>query len=362
MKELKSAKNFAAESPELYKLFKDYSDHYLAVEKGYKGKKFLEMSLDEKEKGIDNAFKEELQRMSKTRIEDYNGDLQHFAVNPVVRSFAGYITDRTIDMVIPEVLNASVGLIAEISYVDWMETASFKLENGALFNVVEAGYDQQSSEAQELTNKTYTVNPSPHMITTRASLVDILTGRVSFAKYAMKAALAMQAKISNDAWDAFATAAAHSTIPASLDVVTYTDDDAIKLANQVSAWNMGMKSVFAGTEAALNHLLPTNANYRYMLDDAMVTLGHIPQFKNHDVMVTPQFADYTSTTYGMKLADDVIYVVSPAADKLVKVVIGGTMSTVNDPYANADLTQEQSIMKSYGVAAVSNAIAGRIKI
>ena len=363
MNELISVKKFAVESPELYKLFRDYADQYLAVEKGYKGKTFSQnLSMDEKEKAINKAFAEEIAKKSGVKAEAYDGDMMHYSANPMVKSFADAIEDKMIDMIIPEVINTSIGLIADISYIDWGDTASFDLENGSLFEVCQAGFDQKGTVAQELTDQTVTVVPTAHQITTRASLFDILTGRKSLAKYAMKAALSMQAKIANDAWAAFATAASQAVIPTQLYVDTYTDNSAIHLAETVTAWNAGKKAVFAGTPVALNQLLPTNANYRYTLDDAMVRLGYIPQFKNYDVMVTPQFANYSSSTYGLTLDDTKIYVVSPASDKLIKVAIGGSMTIPAETYGNADLTQEQTIMKSYGVVAASNAIAGAINI
>lgn len=60
MKELLSAKKFAAESPELYKLFKDYSGQYLAEKRGNEiaARSFSNIPVDEKESAINKAFME----------------------------------------------------------------------------------------------------------------------------------------------------------------------------------------------------------------------------------------------------------------------------------------------------------------
>jgi hypothetical protein len=46
-------------------------------------------------------------------------------------------------------------------------------------------------------------------------------------------------------------------------------------------------------------------------------------------------------------------VVSPSAQKILKLVIeGSTMSTVDQPFANANLTQAATIYKSWGTAVI----------
>ena len=75
-----------------------------------------------------------------------------------------------------------------------------------------------------------------------------------------------------------------------------------------------------------------------------------------------QVADYTAE-FAVKLDDDKIYVVCPGTDKMVKVFIeGSTLSNVDAPYANANLQQTATLYKSYGVGAVSSALAGVIEL
>lgn len=362
MRELNSVKKFSEESPELYKAFKDYADNVLAVERNVQGKVFSSVSLDDKEKVINKLFAEEVAKRSKVSVADYEGDIAHYAQNPMVKSFADAIIDKMIDMVLPEMLNTSVGLIAEISYADWGDTAKFELENNALFNVSEAGYRQKNTLFQQLENQTVTLAPEPREVSVIATLFEILAGRKSIAKYVIKAVKSIEAEMANEAWDAFETACSATTVPTALKVTNYTQDTAITLAETVTAWNGGKKAVFAGTPLALKSIVPANANYRYTLDDAMVKLGYIPQFNTYDVMPTPNFADYKSTNYGLKLNNKKIYVVSPSADKLIKIVVGGTMSIPSGTYENANLAQTQTIMKSWKAGCVTNAIAGVITL
>lgn len=63
-------------------------------------------------------------------------------------------------------------------------------------------------------------------------------------------------------------------------------------------------------------------------------------------MSIPQIADWTSP-FKLLLDDTRLYVVSPSANKIVKLVLeGSTMSNVDAPFANANLTQNAT--KHYG--------------
>ena len=145
-------------------------------------------------------------------------------------------------------------------------------------------------------------------------------------------------------------------------MTNYSQDSAVTLADTVTAYNGGRKAVFAGTPLALKNIVPANANYRYTLDDAMVKLGYVPTFMTYDVMPTPNYADYTSTTYGLKLPNNKIYVVSPASDKVIKVAIGGSLTIPSGTYENANMAQTMTTMKAWSAMAVTNSIAGVITV
>jgi hypothetical protein len=361
MKEF-NLKKFSDESPELYKAFKDYADHVFSVERNIKGKQFSAISLDDKEKVINKLFADEVAKRSNVSLSSYDGDMMHYSVNPVVKAFADSIFDRMIDMILPQVLNTSIGLISEIVNVDWGDTAKFDLDNNALYNVSKAGYRQKNTTFQQLEGQTVTLAPQAHQVSTICTLFEVLTNRKSIAKETMKVAKSIEAEMANETWDAFSTACEATTVPTALKVTNYTQESAVTLADTITSYNNGSKAVFAGTPLALNNILPANANYRYMLDDNMVKIGYIPTFMTYDVMPTPNFADYTSTTYGLKLSNKKIYVVSPASDKIIKVAVGGTLTIPSGTYENANLSQTMSTMKSWDVMAATNAIAGVITL
>ncbi len=72
-------------------------------------------------------------------------------------------------------------------------------------------------------------------------------------------------------------------------------------------------------------------------------------------MAIPQVADWSSP-FKLLLDDTRLYVVSPSANKIIKLVLeGSTMSNVDAPFANANLTQAATLFKSWGAAVATNA-------
>ena len=353
MNESMKVKAFAEKHSDLYTLFRDYFDHTQS-NRGIQGKTFGATSLDAKEKAINKAFCAELENA----VPRMGLDDAHYAVNPMVKAFADAMVDQMIDMILPETLLQSVGLIADIRFIDWGDSANFELENNALFNVARADYRQKNAIFQKLENTNATLVPQPHQVSVISSLFNVMTGRDSIAKYIMKAVRSIESAMLGEAYTAFTTAVTAGSVPAALKITNYTEKDVITLAEKVSAWNQGKKAVIVGTPVALKALLPSNSNYRYTLNDEFVKLGYIPTFNTYDVVPMEQIADYTSTTYGLKLDDTKLFVVSPASDKIIKIVVGGTLSQTSGQFENANLAQTGSIMKAWEVGAITNSIAG----
>jgi len=85
-------------------------------------------------------------------------------------------------------------------------------------------------------------------------------------------------------------------------------------------------------------------------------------FLGVDLAEIPQVADI-SNPFGTLISDSYLWFVSPSTDKLLKVVLEGSMlSYTDDPYRNADLTQESVFIKSWGVGVATNSIAGVIDL
>lgn len=361
MRELNTVKKFAKTAPELHKMFSDYANQY-RTEMGVKGLTFdTSMSKAEKEEAINKCFAEVLSQKSKVTADEFNNVVE-FANSSVVREFADSIMNSLIDMILPEALIPSLGMIAEFKFGGYNDSFSFKVKNNALYTVSAAGQRQRTAPAQILRDTTLTLTPYNHMVTVEVNLPDVLSGRTMLAPEIMKSAVSVEAQIRNEALDAFTTVMAGANVPSGLKVQNYTEKSLITLCQKVTAWNQGRKAVIVGTPVALKSVLPSEVATRILLSDGYVTAGYLPVFNTYDVIALDQVADYTSTTYGLKLDDTKLYVISPASDKIVKVAVGETFQHTDAVYDNANLSQSATINKAWATAVITNSVCGIVNL
>ncbi len=349
---------FEESAPDFTGAMKDYFNHVQTLERGAKGLSFSkEFTLSQKEEKINKMFNAELSRRVGMEVPSTIDGCLRFASNPNVKYFADEIIDQTIDMILPETLLQSVGMIADIRFGGFLDSFSFDIENSALFAVAKAGRRQRNVPAQVLEDTTVTLAPVNHEVTVKVTLPEILAGRKSIAKYLMKVVRSIESQMLNDAYDAFT--AAFNAAPAAFQVASYNENALITLCERVTAYNGGRKAVIVGTPVALKSVLPSATNTRILLDSEYVTSGALSVFNGYDVIPMAQIADYSSNSYALKLDDSKIYVVSPAADKIIKVAVGGdSLSHTSGAYDHANLSIFGTISKAWEAACATNAVTG----
>lgn len=308
-------------------------------------------------------FTDEVERMSGRKVADYN-DMAVFCNFSDVKESAFAVVGMITDLIIPDALMKDLGYICEIKSGAWGDSLKVTLKPRDLFVVSKGGRARRTYDIERQYSGEKTVLAEQHGITVGCSLYDVLTGKASLAEFVSKAVLSIETQMRYDIYDAFAALMANlpSIGNQSLIVSGYTQDDAIALAQKVQAWNGGSTAIFLGTKLALSKILPASNNYRFMLGDEYVKLGHLRDFFGFNCVELEQIADYT-TEFAVKLPDDKIFVVSPGVDKMVKVFIeGSTLANTGNQYANANLQQDATLYKSYGIGAFSSAIAGLIEL
>ena len=209
-----------------------------------------------------------------------------------------------------------------------------------------------------------TVLPEMREMTVAVSLMRVLAGKESLADFVSKAVRSIETAVTVDVYNTFATAmaAVSNTAVSGLRVSGYTQSDFVNLSQKVAAYT-NTKPVAIGTQRALANILPADANYRYNLDASdYVKLGYIRNFQGTDIMVLPQVADWANP-FQLLLSDTTVWIIAPSANKLVKLVLeGNTLSHTDDTFANANLLQTTTLMKSWGTAIATNSIAAEIAL
>lgn len=364
MKLTNNVLNFSAGNTKLYEKFSDYMKHFRAQAEGVKGLTFdTSASFEAKDKEMNAAFLAEVERMS-GRTKPEGVSFAVFANDPLVKHYTFAVVGAMVDAVLPETLIDSIGVYADIRYAGYGDSFAFNVESRDLFVVSQAGNGKRLGFVQKQFKGTQTLAPVNHKITVQVSLYRVLAGLESLAKFTMKAIRSIETQMTYDAYDAMAAGLnALTGNAASLKVAAYTQDALVSLCQKVTAYNGGNKAVIVGTQLALSKVLPADANYRYLLDSEYVRLGYVREFNGFATMALPQIADYTSANFGLKLSDNVLYVISPSADKLIKVgVEGDTLTYVDEIDDDANLEQNATINKRWATGMITSSIAGIVTL
>lgn len=355
-----------------YKMFADYYNHYRALN----GEKVeyqatvtneagvaVPISFSEKEEKMNAALRREILRIA--GIGNFNEfPLETWANHPTLKWAAFAVVSAMIDMVLPDAIIQSIGLYSDVRTIGWGDSAAFDVSPRDLFAVSKAGRSKRTTELHKQFKGQVTIIPEPREMTVFVSLMKVLAGKESLAEMVMKMVRSFEVALSYDVYDTFVTAMASvdNTASTGLRVAGYTQAEFVRLSQAVAAWNGGARPIAIGTQIALANILPADANYRYEIDSEFVKLGFVRNFQGTDVMMLPQIADY-ATPFGLKLANDKIWIISPSSQKLVKVVLeGNVLSYTSDVYANANLVQTSTMIKSWGAAIATNAVAAQINL
>lgn len=352
--------NFSAgRDTKLYEAFEEYYNAYV------NGKASIgNVSFAEADKDILDAYKKEIEVNSGMKMENFASP-EIYCNFTQVKEVGFAIVGMLVDLVLPDSLIKDLGYIADIKPVGFGDSLKIDLKPRDIFVVSKGGRGKRSFDIKRQYNGTKTIVPENRVISVGISLYDVLTGKYTLAEFVMKAVQSIEVNMRYDIYDAFAAAMSGLSATSGagqLRVSGYTQDTAIELAQKVQAWNGGKPAIFLGTKLALSKILPSSTNYRFNLGDEYVSLGHIRDFFGFNCVELEQIADY-STEFGLKLPNDKIFIISPTADKLVKVATeGSTLTNVAGQYANADLRQEANIIKSWGTGVATSAIAGMIEL
>jgi len=248
-----------------YEMFVDYWRHYSS----FNSKKTLEfsqirkdgtpLSFAEKELEMNAALKREIARVSQVNI-DPSIPLEQWASHPSVRWASFAVVSALIDTILPEVLVDSIGLYSDTKFAGFGDSFSFDIKSRDLFVISKSGHGQKASEVHKQFDTTVTVVPVPHQITVQVALYKVLAGKESLAEFVAKAIRSIESQMTVDTYNVFATAmgALTTTTDAYMKVVGYSQDALIALGQRVSAWNGGAKVILAGTQRALQYVLPAD--------------------------------------------------------------------------------------------------------
>lgn len=362
MKNLPSHVIKFAQGSSFYDKFTDLFAHSLDIKFGIKGdyeklnNKGLPVSYAKKEAQVEAAFRKEI--FGDINLKEF--PLATMATKPdlVWRTWA--VVSAAIDSVIPQILLDSIGYYADVHNIAWGDTAQFEIQTPRDFFLVSR---TGKAVGQSPVEKQYTgevlINPTYRQISVGVDLYRVLAGQESLVNFVFKAARSIAADIQRDTYNTFNTALTALSSP--LKVTGWSVAGFTGLAETLEAWN-GAPVICLGTKTALSVITPSDANYRYDIDSPFARFGFMNDFKGVEILEMKQSAAW-ETEFNKVYSDTKLYLVCPAAGKLVKTVIeGNTLSRTSQHAENADLRSIATLGMSYGSAIATGALAGYIDI
>ena len=360
---------FAGANISVYKKFVDYFNHYRSTQ-GAKNLDFQTVKEDntiltfsEKEDKMNADLRNEILRVAGVaNVSDM--PLEQWASNPQITWASFAVVSQLIDMVLPDSIIDSIGAYSEVKVGGWGDSFAFDIKPRDLFVVSKQGRDRRTTELKKQYKGQVTILPEMRQLSVSVSLYRVLAGKESLAEFVSKAVRSLESQMTVDVYNSFATAMGNlaTTTDAALKIAGYTQASMVELAQKVQVWNGGASPIIMGTRLALANILPNDTNYRYDIESDFVKMGYMKTISGFDVLMLPQVADW-ATPFKTILDDTKLWLVSPSAGKLVKLCLeGSALSNTSTPFQNANLTQNATIGKSYGVGIATSAVAGTIAL
>lgn len=345
---------------ELHEQFADLVNHYRVENKMIPTGKTLNydatISFEDKSKAVHDQMLKEINRLAGMPSQSVVSEFVY--MNSPQHKYMTYaVINSLIDMIIPDTILDSVGMYTEVKTGGFGDNFSFDIEPNDLFYVTKFGRGKRHAEGQKSFNGQVIVTPTEHTVSVQVNLYRVLSGKENLAAFAMKALRSIETEMAYDAFTAFNTAVASLPTTATKDLqrTGWSQTNGVELNEKVTTYNNGAKSVYVGTRAAVQKILPSDTNYRLQIDSDYVKIGYVREFFGNDVIVLPNKANWKDP-YQTLLDDDKIYIMSPSSQKIVKLCIeGSTISIVDDTYANANLTQQSTMKKMWGTGIATNA-------
>lgn len=344
-----------------YEKFADYYKHYSAETlKKNIGSYDDKVSFSEKEAKMNQAMLAEIERVAGQKMPE-GMTPQMWASNPQFKWAAFAVVTMMIEAILPATVIDTIGLYTDMRFVGWGDVPMFDVPNRAIPLVSKGANAQRTTMIQKFYRGNATVQVVNHVITMSVDLYRVLAGRDSLAEFARRCVIAIETDMTREAYNTISTGLTSVNTGTTLNVNGAFDmEQLVTLCQTVEAYNFGMKPIIVGTTLGLMKVLPDSAaGYRLNADANGPKIDLIRTAFGYDFMVLPQVATPNYTNFGLALNDNLLMVISPAADKLVRGVIeGSTLTNSNDYYENADLTSNFTINKRYGFSFLSGAIAG----
>ena len=351
---------FAGTNTKFYEQFCDYHFHASDVMNGQKiGQYDNNVSLSEKREKVSEAFFAEIERLSNCpRTENRDA----WMANPMTRWATFAVINAVVNAVLPAYVNASLAPFVDFQTVGYGDIMKVKVQPRTLFTVSLGGHGERTTHRQKDYAGDVVITPKEHIVTVYVDMFRVLAGKDDLSEAVRKVVLSIEIAMQKDAVAALTAGLNALTYPTQfIQTGAFTAQNLITLGQTVQAYNNGAKPVILGTAAALANVLPdSGAGFRMTIPGADGSVRIMKDFYTFDLIELPQIP--TGVDFGLALDDSVLYLVSPAVNKVVTGCMSTALNNSNQFYDNADITQNFTMRKDWDFAFVGGAYAGMYTI
>jgi hypothetical protein len=338
----------------LYSKFRDYYNHYRAVQ--FKANVDYDNSITFEEKAV------KMHKLINETVAKLSGCKDTFSeavlnTNPVYKWATFATITSLVDSVLAETIIADFDQFANVKYGGWGDTFTFDIDNSDLFIVSKMANSKRRAFGQRQYKNQESLIPENRVITVEEDWYRIICGKRNLAEYAVKVILSFEEEMALDIYNAINDT--YSTLGANFKAASYTQTSFVQLAERIEAANGGARTIAYGTKSALSNILPTNDYLKMQLGQEYKTVGYLRDFMNVDIMPLRQKVEWQTGNYDFRIDNTRIYFISTNVQKLVQIAIEGETLAFSDMASNtANLTESQTLQKRWAVALISNAKHG----
>lgn len=299
---------------------------------------------------MNDAFFAEVER--KAGIKRSDAELGAWIQHPSVRWAAMSIVDQTVNAIIPVTILPQFNMFADFRTQGIGDTTKFTVRPNQLYVVSKGAKGERTSVRQRHFSKEVFLTPVEHIVTIYENLYNVLAGRTDVADFIGWVVLSVETEMYKDALGVFTTGITAQSAPWSK-TGAFSLAELLKLCELVQAKNNGIKPIIAGSATALMNVLPdSTAGYRVNLDGKDAGIELIKGVFGYSVLRLDNAIDANDA---LVLPTDKIFVIAPAADKLVKGVMTSSMTNGNDAFMNADITKDFTYRKEWAFTYLASA-------
>lgn len=322
--------------------------------------KMLQMSVDVYYNRVPNFSAEAgNDAFRKAMLEITGGKTQIFELDPMTKFKFFDLIQKTIDTIIPAVLQEQYDMLIETQNTGWGDKLIYHVTDPSFFKVATVATGVNTVSRQRLDRGQLILSTKNHTVKIYDEMYRFLSNRIDWATMVNRVALSFTNAIKTDTYTAlhntYDTLATEFKESGAFDSETFID-----LCTRVSAATFGSPVNVFGTKQALAKIIRGSGTTNYpgfvsqnMMDE-INKKGYTSMFAGYMLTEIQNAINVNSDDHSFAIDNTEVFVIPTMAERIIKLGFEGN-SLVNERLDghSPDASMEYAITKRYGVGVLS---------